>query len=248
MKSIISLPLTDELDRGNHLTRYQKAILLVGGFGSSQYLLLKLAKARFKNSGKIPVLQPVNARSAIARGALQRGLEGSMVHKRRSRRNYGHLFSTRFSESMPVDLRSRKSWSSSFDNYYIKDKLQWYIKRNEVIAQTAVVTYPFVRMVKVPTHGPPNLRFTQSLLACDLDNPPDYKFKNPSAIETVCTVHCDLSAVPTSKFSCKKNSDGNRYYKIVFDMTMTIVDEVIKFELLHQGTRYGVVTTKFDEK
>jgi len=149
---------------------------------------------------------------------------------------------------MSADLRSRKRWSSSLDNYYIKDKLQWYIKRNKVIAQTAVVTYSFVRMVRVPTHGPPNLRFTQSLLACDLDNPPDYKFENPSAIETVCTVHYDLSAVPTSKFGCQKNSDGNWYYKIDFDLTMTIDGEVIKFEVLYQGTSYGLVTTQFDEK
>jgi len=246
--SSLSISLTDGRDRANHLTRYQKAILLVGGFGSSKYLLLKLSRARFKNSGKIPVLQPVNARSAIARGALHRGLEGSMVRKRRSRLNYGYMYCTKFSEGMSVDLRRRKRWNSSLDGYYINDSLQWYIKRNEVIAQTAVVTYPFVYMVKVPTRGPPNLRFTDALLACDLDHPPDYNFENPSAIETVCTVHSDLSAVPTSKFGRQKNSDGNWYYKIEFDMTMTIVDEVIKFELLYEGTSYGLVTTKFDEK
>jgi len=171
-----------------------------------------------------------------------------MVHKRRSRRNYGYLSSSWFSESMSADLKSRKRWSPLYDAYLVDDKLQWYIKRNEVIAQTAVVTYPFVRMVEVPTYGPPELRFTDSLVSCDLEYPPDYKFKNPSAIETVCTVHSDLSTVPTSKFGCQRNSNGKQYYKIVFDMTMTIVDEVIKFELLYQGTSYGVVTTKFDEQ
>ncbi|KAF8534217.1 hypothetical protein BDD12DRAFT_757493 [Trichophaea hybrida] len=85
-------------------------ILLVGGFGSSEYLLRQLTDTRYgRNSTTIiPVRQPINAyvrcalplssvilmkgaysRTSIVRGALLHGLEGSAVKQRLSRRCYG---------------------------------------------------------------------------------------------------------------------------------------------------------------
>jgi len=172
-----------------------------------------------------------------------------MVHKRRSRRNYGYLCSSSYDDSMAADVKSRKRWSPTHDRWMVDGNIQWYIKRDQVIAQTAVITFPFIQMVQMPHGGAvPNLRFVDTLLSCDLDTAPDYKFQNPNAVSTVCTVHSDLSGVPLSKFVLKKNSDGRKYYKVPFDMTMTIVDEVIKFELKYQGESYGVVTTRFDEQ
>jgi len=172
-----------------------------------------------------------------------------MVHKRLSRRNYGYLHSAVYNDNMAADVKSRKRWSSTHDKWMVREKLQWYIKRDQVIAQTAVTTFPFLRMVQIPHDGAvPNLRFVDTLHSCDLDTAPDYMFQNPNAVSTVCTVHSDLSGVPLSKFVLKTNSNGRKYYKVPFDMTMTIVDEVIKFELKYQGESYGVVTTRFDEQ
>ena len=172
-----------------------------------------------------------------------------MVHKRRSRRNYGYLFSATYDDNMAADAKSRKRWSPDFDEWMVDEKLQWYIKRNQVIAQTAVITFPFMRMVQIPDAGAaPYLRFVDELLSCDLDTAPDYKFRNPNAITNVCTVHSDLSGITLSKFTLKTNSNGQKYYQLCFDMAMTIVDEVIKFELKYKGESYGVVTTRFDEQ
>lgn len=221
----------------------------MGGSGCSQYLLEKLKQGRFGGRGKIPVLQPVNAQSAIARGALQRGLEGSMVHKRLSRRSYGYLSHKQYAGTMAADVKARKEWDPGHSFWKVGGNLTWYIRRNEVVAQTALVTQLYTRKVPVPSNGfSPRLVFEDFLVSCDLDTPPDYNFQDPSAITTVCYMYSDLSSVPCSSFDVRMGSDGKQYYIIDYDVTMKIVDEVIKFEMLHEGISYGVVTAKFDEQ
>lgn len=66
------------------------AILLVGGFGSSEYLRKKIA-AHFDGEALplIDVIQPVNAWSAVTRGAMLRGVQGNIVQSRIIRNYYG---------------------------------------------------------------------------------------------------------------------------------------------------------------
>ena len=90
-------------------------IVLVGGFGQSNYLFTKM-KAHFNTaapppyserpthahaklsveSGGVEVLQPMHAWTAVVRGAVLRGLEGSMVVSRRARFHYGTSYATVF--------------------------------------------------------------------------------------------------------------------------------------------------------
>jgi len=83
-----------------------KGILLVGGFGQSIYLYNRI-KSHFNTAAPPPytprpthaaslaaptsveVMQPLYAWTAVVRGAVLRGLEGSMVVSRRSRWHYG---------------------------------------------------------------------------------------------------------------------------------------------------------------
>lgn len=66
------------------------AILLVGGFGSSEYLRKKMAE-HFDGEALplIDVIQPVNAWSAVTRGAMLRGIQGNIVQSRIIRSYYG---------------------------------------------------------------------------------------------------------------------------------------------------------------
>ncbi|KAF8243917.1 hypothetical protein K440DRAFT_611241 [Wilcoxina mikolae CBS 423.85] len=220
------------------------AILLVGGFGSSEYLCKQLQIANYGTGGPIQVLQPTNARTAIARGALLRGLDGSIVNKRRSRLNYGCISSTFYQAGKGWD--AHKYWESSDDKYLVDGHLNWYITRNQVIEGEESTSIPFYRMVPVPLvpGHQPWLMFTDELLACDLDDAPDFKWKNPGSIYRICTLPSDLSGIPLRKFSKYTNSLGVQYYRIDFELQISRVDEVMKFELLFEGESRGEVSAK----
>ncbi|PYI16838.1 actin-like ATPase domain-containing protein [Aspergillus violaceofuscus CBS 115571] len=63
-------------------------IILVGGFGDSEYLHQEMVKA-FGSNGKITITVPNYAQAAIVQGAALRGLQGLQPTTRRCRRHYG---------------------------------------------------------------------------------------------------------------------------------------------------------------
>ena len=92
-------------------------IVLVGGFGQSNYLYRRLkshfataappppyserpthAGAALAGGQSLEVMQPVYAWTAVVRGAVLRGLEGNMVVSRKSRMHYGTSYATVYDE------------------------------------------------------------------------------------------------------------------------------------------------------
>ncbi|KAF8542987.1 hypothetical protein BDD12DRAFT_727596 [Trichophaea hybrida] len=216
------------------------AILLVGGFGSSQYLLQRLKTTEFLPGKFIEVLSPPNARTAIARGALLRGWEGSIVRERRARINYGCSAAIVYIEG--EGLEDHVFWQSATDKFMVDSHMEWYIQRD-----TLSTSISFYRMVPVPVgrNARPNLVFYNDLLAYNYDDPPDFSWRIPGAVYRVCTLRSDLSAVPCRKFPKVANSQGMLFYRVEFELRMTLVSEVLKFELLFDGRPYGEVTAKF---
>ena len=118
-------------------------IVLVGGFGQSNYLYTRL-KGHFNtaapppytlrpthfpttNGQAVEVMQPVYAWTAVVRGAVLRGLEGSIVLSRRSRWHYGTSYATVFDEERhPV---SDRYWSPLWERWMVSDRMQWHIAK-----------------------------------------------------------------------------------------------------------------------
>lgn len=120
-------------------------IILVGGFGQSSYLYTRL-KQHFNTSEPPPayserpmhgisdaptrsveVLQPIHAWTAVVRGAVIRGVEGSLVQKRRSRWHYGTSYATVFDESKhPI---ADRYWSPLWERWMVSDRMQWHIAK-----------------------------------------------------------------------------------------------------------------------
>ncbi|KAF8247380.1 actin-like ATPase domain-containing protein [Wilcoxina mikolae CBS 423.85] len=220
------------------------AILLVGGFGSSEYLLKRLKETRYgRTSVELQVLQPMNARSAIARGALLRGLDGSIVKKRRARRFYGSLSTTHFKEGRGWD--EHKYWDIRKEEWKVRERLNWYIKKDMVVGNTESVTLHFSRTLDDPIPAG-HLIFHDDLLECNLQEAPEFKWEDPYAVHRVCTVTADLTGVPQYKFRRFTNSSGQKYCSVSFDLRVTLVDEVLKFDLLYDGEVYGEATTRFE--
>jgi hypothetical protein len=88
-----------------------KAILLVGGFGTSMYLRERIREAV---NNKIEVLQPTYGWSAVVRGAVMKGLAQSdprfakvRLTSRNARKHYGTTCTLPFDEK--IHSASRKS-------------------------------------------------------------------------------------------------------------------------------------------
>lgn len=118
-----------------------KGIILVGGFGQNVYLYMRLKQhfnslnppeysahpSDFLTEKHVEVIQPPNAWTAVVRGAVLRGLDGSMVVSRRARRHYGTTYSTMFDASKhPTEDRY---WSPLWERYMVSDRIQWHLKK-----------------------------------------------------------------------------------------------------------------------
>lgn len=121
-------------------------IVLVGGFGQSDYLYRKL-KTHFtsaapppyserpthsiakttEENGSIEVMQPVYAWTAVVRGAVLRGLEGNMVISRKSRMHYGTSYATVYDEDK--HSVSERYWSPLWERWMVSDRMQWHIAK-----------------------------------------------------------------------------------------------------------------------
>ena len=124
-------------------------IILVGGFGSSDYLYRRL-KAHFgralalkgeeaaasaegpeETNGdaapEIEVMQPLYAWTAVVRGAVLSGMESNMVERRRSRRHYGTTYATVFDESKHTE--KEKYWSPMWERWMVSNRMQWHIAK-----------------------------------------------------------------------------------------------------------------------
>ena len=119
-------------------------IVLVGGFGQSDYLYRRLksyfasaapppyserpthaAANATEENGSIEVLQPVYAWTAVVRGAVLRGLEGNMVISRKSRMHYGTSYATVYDEDK--HSVSERYWSPLWERWMVSDRMQWHI-------------------------------------------------------------------------------------------------------------------------
>jgi len=123
-------------------------IILVGGFGQSDYLYRRL-KAHFTSAAPPPyserpthagsssqggddnasieVMQPLYAWTAVVRGAVLRGLEGNMVISRKARYHYGTSYATVYDEDK--HSVNERYWSPLWDRWMVSDRMQWHIAK-----------------------------------------------------------------------------------------------------------------------
>lgn len=219
-----------------------KAILLVGGFGTSHHLLERLEAAKFEGRS-IQVLQPVNARSAIARGALLRGLDGSIVRRKRAPRFYGSAADSKFEHGEGTE--THRFFCRTEECYKVPDKMNWYVHKNAAVGTALTVSIAMYRLVPIVAGYEPNLVLTHDLLACDIDDAPEFRWQNPSAVYKVCTLRADLATLPRALFERQWNSFGQEFFNIPFTIRITLDGEVLYFELLFDGVRHGDVVAEY---
>uniref|UniRef100_A0A0D2YBY2 Hsp70 protein n=1 Tax=Fusarium oxysporum (strain Fo5176) TaxID=660025 RepID=A0A0D2YBY2_FUSOF len=205
-------------------------IVLVGGFGQSDYLYRRLknhftsaapppyserpthANANsIQETGSIEVMQPVYAWTAVVRGAVLRGLEGNMVISRKSRMHYG----------------------TSYATVYDEDK-----HSGEALSPLAPIAFHYTRNFRPGQ----SLIVTDDLIACDADEPPAAYTRD---LIHVCTLTTDLNAVPRSLFTRLTTTRGVEFDNLDFTLEMRVESAGLGFELKVDGVRYGRVEAEF---
>lgn len=171
------------------------AILLVGGFGSSEYLHQRLSNHSYGNR-KIDVVQPVNAlvpsnvpsfhrvltagrRTAIARGALLRGIDGSIIMTRRAERHYGSDFGFYYDpqDTVPPGGADHLYFDPFLEELMLPGKMNWYVKKGAKI-EPSRSSFQWISQV-TPGHQP-TFVFSSTLYDCELEEAPEYLWQKPT--------------------------------------------------------------------
>ncbi|EAW24744.1 Hsp70 family protein [Aspergillus fischeri NRRL 181] len=229
-------------------------IVLVGGFGDSEYLR-KAFRSSFESTGKITITVPDSPQAAIVQGAALRGLEGLQSTTKRCRRHYGFSWGITFRAGIDSELNA---YYDSYDGIkMVSGIMEW------MIAKGATYTDNYRRTVSVHwTHYEhSSLRKFTTLYACDQEEAPerqDHKgwsrilpkrilpSNEGTAVYTVGNIVVDFSNVNLAMFPSKVIKD-ERVYDLSYDLKVTFGarDGVLKFEAISQGQTVGQTSINF---
>lgn len=235
-----------------------RAIVLVGGFGQSN-CLYKCLHAHFAipeppppypgstssssdgTEARLEIMQPTNAWTAVARGAVLRGLEGAeIVLSRKSRRHYGINSSTPFDDRVH-DMKDRY-WDDFTQKWKANNQMRWYIRKDQECSSTEPIRFSF------HCHRWSVSRSAKSatLLVCDQDVAPVVYNAEHGLVKGLCTLVVDLNQVPARLWETRTNSKGSTYYRLEYELGMQIESGILRFDLLLEGVVYGGATAEFN--
>lgn len=145
-----------------------KAIFLVGGFGSSEYL----RKATEEAHPEIRVIRPNDAWSAIVRGAVMSRLPSeAKVTINHAPKHYG-VSARRVVKNDEDDVGQKRKWDDVTGDWRVS-KMTWYINKGEDLHRARRIEWSFSRnFASRPKAG--DLHFTAILMECSSEKAPLY--------------------------------------------------------------------------
>ncbi|KAF8249042.1 actin-like ATPase domain-containing protein [Wilcoxina mikolae CBS 423.85] len=186
-----------------------KHILLVGGFGGSDYLFKRVQE--YAGPHDIEVRKPRFPWSSVVRGAVARGLEAEgnhLVRVRMCRRHYG----TPVSQSWDPYIHDEDdAYTDELTNAKMaRGQMKWLLEKGD----TLNASEPKRAAIECcRTFKPSDSRmFGAQLAACDENFAP--RRYQDNSVYNICRLRADLSSVPTSKFLRARSRVGGDYYFI----------------------------------
>ncbi|KAF7169279.1 hypothetical protein CNMCM5623_002075 [Aspergillus felis] len=212
-------------------------IVLVGGFGDSEYLR-KAFRSSFGSTGKITITVPDSPQAAIVQGAALRGLEGLQSTTKRCRRHYGFSWGNPFRAGIDSEL-------NAYYHYYSGEKMVSGIMK-WMIAKGGKYTDNYTDTVEINQRHDEHseLRKSFTFYACDRDEAPERQ--EDKAVYAVGNIIVDFSKVNLVIFPSKVIND-ERVYKLSFELKVTFGarEGLLKFEALSQGQTIGQTSINF---
>ncbi|KAK9474219.1 uncharacterized protein V1510DRAFT_306418 [Dipodascopsis tothii] len=213
-----------------------RSIYVVGGFGGSAYLYERL-KYHIPPQYKDCIYRPMDSVAAIMRGAVLTGLSDRFLVSRVSRRHYMMGTLEPFRPGVHPEEFKYKGLDGSYKCKYTRQILVHKGQRLHVGETSSIKCYRTARV-----NGP--LIFEDRLYCCDEDECPPYT-KDP-AIREFVVLTSDLSKIPKSTFSQVKDANGEAYYKIYFQIRLTLDGgNELRAELVCNDEVQGHVRSRF---
>lgn len=222
-----------------------RAVLLVGGFGASNYL-----KERIRNSvdRKIQIMQPPNAWLAVVQGAVMKGLAQSApekltlvkVQNRMARKHYGTEWRTRYDENLHRHLDSKKHWCG-LDGCWKVYTMEWFIKKGDSVSENEPFFTSFVWT------GPVNqgrIRKVKMDIYADR-TPRQAPVARDENVSLLCHVEADVSHIPENQLQRRRGNDGQWYYELNCKIEAVYLSASTQYTLLYNNQRYNSVSTEY---
>ncbi|KAM7206445.1 chaperone protein DnaK [Naviculisporaceae sp. PSN 640] len=222
-----------------------RAVLMVGGFGASNYLKERLRNAIDK---KILVLQPPNAWLAVAHGAVMKGLALSApeqltmvkVQTRKARKHYGTEWRVRYDDTRHGHLKSQRHWCG-LDGCYKVRVMEWFIQRGDPVAENEpfITSFTWAGLV---SQG--QIKKIGMDIYCDRTerNAPMAK---DEYVRLLCRVEADLSHIPENMLRRRKGYNGEWYYELCCKIEAVYQSASTQYTLIYNGQRYNSVTAEY---
>ncbi|KAK3997750.1 hypothetical protein QBC44DRAFT_228707 [Cladorrhinum sp. PSN332] len=227
-----------------------KMVFVVGGFGRNPYLYRKVQE--YCQQRGIETRQPPRPWSAVARGAVCRGLElgtnssgtkvVGVVAVRLARKHYGTPLAQAWRPSVhhPDDM--------FIDEYtghkMARGQMNWLVDMGDRLPEDI----PRVLSVDVCTHfeADENREIGATLVGCSEEIAPR-RFADDAA-QIICRVRGDFSDVPLSSFPKSRNpKTGRDFYEATFKLQATFANSQITWKLLFRGKEYGSTSVNYDD-
>ncbi|KAG9958288.1 actin-like ATPase domain-containing protein, partial [Aureobasidium melanogenum] len=235
-----------------------KGVILVGGYGQSNYLY-KCLKSRFADEDPPPqytfaaedsdsepetrfvVLQPVNAWTAVVRGAVLSSLQQKLVVSRKARRHYGVLIGQVFVSGKHSE--KNKYWDNEEQLFKATNQLTWHIKKDADLPTDEPILLGFYR--NWPCHeGFPESCSAEIIVSDATEIPQEYEQSHETRI--LCKLEVALDSVPRRHYKLCTNSRAGRYRRLSFQIGLTVQSGALCFDLRVDGIVYGVVRADFE--
>ncbi|KAF7943848.1 uncharacterized protein EAE97_005918 [Botrytis byssoidea] len=211
-----------------------KAILLVGGFGSSKYLKSQLVL----DHPAIQVIQPHDAWSAIVKGAVLTHLpQKVMVVSAQTTRHYGVSAHRTYDDvediGYPKLMNAYGKWKTS--------GMTWYIERGEDLQRPQKIKFSFYRVLHKLSDE--TIMFKETLHHCELVDAP---VRPGPTVAVNCSLKVDLRGVDRTTIRKKIERFGDQCWDVHFDLVVTINSAIMMFSLEYNGEEMGSVEAKYD--
>ncbi|EAQ84164.1 hypothetical protein CHGG_10568 [Chaetomium globosum CBS 148.51] len=221
-----------------------KAVLLVGGFGASNYLKERLRGAI---DPSIQIMQPPNAWLAVVHGAVMKGLAQSApdqltavrVQNRKARKHYGTEWRLRYDDKVHHHLRNKKHWCG-LDGCWKVYTMEWFIRKGDAVSENEPFFTSFVWTG--PVSGGRIKKIKMDIYADRTAR--DAPLARDDNVTLLCHVEADVSHIPENQLHRRKGSDGNWYYELNCKIEAVYLSASTQYTLLYNGQRYNSVTTE----
>ncbi|KZF24106.1 actin-like ATPase domain-containing protein [Xylona heveae TC161] len=210
-------------------------VLVVGGFGASEYLFQQI-KLHVPPQFQSKVVRPMDSVAAIVKGAVTAGITERVITSRVARRHYLMATLQPFKEGHHPEQYRVPSLDGKDRCKYTR---QIFVQKGQRVKIGEPVKVSFFRQVAPGA----TLMYEDILYACDDDVCPEYT-KDPR-IKEVVTLTSDLSRKNLEKDFERMDTPQGTFYRVYFDIYLTLDGSEFNAELVCQGEVMGRCTAKF---